>query len=274
MTERTIDVIVLAAERRGEVNALAAQHGLTHKCMVPIMGRPLIAHVVDVLANHPRIATISISIEPEGFAPIAEAVWNLVCSARLRVVPAGDTIADSVVSAARDLTGPIIVTTADNVMLGMASIDAVADALRDADAAIAMAPRDAVLRAHPEGQRRFYRFRDGSYSNCNLYGIASPAALPAAEVFRGGGQFARKAGRMIAAFGILNTALMATGLLTLDSALRRLSRRLGLRLVPVRLADGSQAIDVDNQRTYAVTEALLLDNPAETERATELRAVA
>lgn len=274
MSERTIDVIVLAAERRGEVNALAARHAVSHKCLVPIMGRPLIAHVVDVLANHPRVATISISIEPEGFAPIAEAVWSLVCPARLRVVPAAETIADSVTIAGRDLSGPIVVTTADNVMLGTRSIDAIADALRDADAAIAMAPRDAVLRAHPDGQRRFYRFCDGEYSNCNLYGLAGPEALSSAELFRGGGQFARKAGRMIAAFGIVNTLLMATGLLTLDAATRRLSSRLGLKLVPVRLEDGSQAIDVDNERTYAVTEVLLRQIPAPAAARKVLREVA
>jgi hypothetical protein len=39
--------------------------------------------------------------------------------------------------------------------------------------------------------------------------------------------------------------------------MERVSRRLGLRVVPVLLGDGSQAIDVDDARIHAVVEAML-----------------
>ena len=77
----------------------------------------------------------------------------------------------------------MIVTTADNALLKAASVNAMIGALQSHDVAIAMASREAVLAAHPEGQRRFYRFKDGEFSNCNLYGLRDVSALKAAEFF-------------------------------------------------------------------------------------------
>jgi hypothetical protein len=37
----------------------------------------------------------------------------------------------------------------------------------------------------------------------------------------------------------------------------QISRRFGFKLVPVVLSDGHFAIDVDNERTYSVTEKIL-----------------
>lgn len=39
--------------------------------------------------------------------------------------------------------------------------------------------------------------------------------------------------------------------------MKRLSRRFGVKLRAVILADGAHAIDVDNERTYAIVDQLL-----------------
>ena len=185
-------VIVLAAQRPGVVDPLAASCGLTHKCLVPIGGRPLIEHVLRTVAAHPAVGSVMISIERQSFDVLADRLpRDLPGRAAITNVPAADNLADSVIAAAHGHEGPIIITTADNVLLAPASIDAMLAGLQGHEAAIAMARREAVLAAHAEGQRRFYRFRDGDYSNCNLYGLASTDALRAAEVFRGGGPVAQ-----------------------------------------------------------------------------------
>lgn len=114
-----------------------------------------------------------------------------------------------------------------------------------------------MLAAHPEGQRRFYRFSDDAYSNCNLYALRGPEAMRVAEGFRSGGQFAKKPLRMIVALGPINLALLLMRRLSLRGALRRLGRRFRLNVEPVILADGAHAIDVDNARTYRCAETLL-----------------
>jgi GTP:adenosylcobinamide-phosphate guanylyltransferase len=256
--------IVLAAQRRGVVDPLATRFGVSHKCLAPIGGRPLIAHVIETLAAHPEIDEISVSVEAE----MADAIFALsrnLSDARIRCVRACDNLADSVLAAVRGAPGPFLITTADNALLQPEAISAMLDALAGSDVAIAMTTRDAVLAAHPDGQRRFYRFADDDYSNCNLYGLASHRAVAAVEFFRGGGQFAKKAQRIVEAFGLVNLILMRTRLFTLARALARIGHRIGLSITPVILADGRNAIDVDNDRTYAIVEALLPAEPAATE---------
>lgn len=256
--------IVLAGQRRGAVNALAARAGVSHKCLVPIAGKPLIAHVLATLVALPDLAEIRISVEPDAEAGLRPVLAPFEASGvPIRVVPSEARLADSLVAAAGDDPGPFIVTTADNVLLTPAAAAQVRGALDGADAVAAMARKASVLAAHPEGQRNFYRFRDDDYANCNVYALANRKAIDAgAEVFRGGGQFMKSVGRMIAAFGLHNIVLLRLGAFSREAAMRRLSRRLGLVVRAIEFTDGSLAVDVDNERTYRVCEELLAKRAA------------
>ena len=255
--EPGIRVIVLAAQRDGQLDPLAAEAGVSHKCLVPIGGRPLLAHVLDALSRVERVDEVRIVVERGAEARLAQVA--VAAGMMARFAEAADNIADSVYAGAAGATGPVVITTADNVLLTPEAVGQMVETLQNgADVAIAMATRQAVLEAHPEGQRRFYRFTDDEYSNCNLYGFAGSKATAAAESFRGGGQFAKKPMRLIMAVGVVNVMLLALRKLTLRDALNRLSVRFGLRIEPVILKDGAHAVDVDNERTYACA-ALLLD---------------
>ena len=251
--------IVLAGQRRGAVNPLAARAGVSHKCLVPIGGRPLIAHVLATLTALPELAEIRISVErgaEPGLRPVLAPFESF--GVPIRLVPSDARLADSLVAAAGDDPGPFLVTTADNVLLTPAAVAQVRAALEGADAVAAMARKANVLAAHPEGQRNFYRFRDDEYANCNVYALANRKAIDAgAQVFRGGGQFMKSVWRMIAAFGLHNIVLLRMGVFSRESAMRRLSRRLGLVVRAIEFADGALAVDVDNERTYRVCEELL-----------------
>lgn len=258
MTDYPITVIVLAGQRAGVTNPLATRAGVSHKCLVPIRGRPLIAHVLQTLAKASNISEIVISVEDDARSGLAPVIAEFErADLPIRCTPAASGIVDSVFAAAEGRDGPFLVTTADNVMLNTSAIDTVRMELTQADAVFALATEKAVLATHPEGQRNFYKFRDASYANCNIYGLADRAALRAAEIFREGGQFMANPGRMIRAFGLGNILLMRFGLITLSAALKRVSRRLGFTLRVARFEDGALAIDVDNERTYAICEELL-----------------
>lgn len=250
-----VRVVILAGQRRGVAEPLAERAGVSHKCLVPIAGQPLLMHVVRTARGHPSVSSVVVSIEEKGFAGVRKALG--AASQAVELVAAADNIADSVNAAAENHPGPIIVTTADNVLLRPDSLDAVLTGLKGSDAIVAMAPREAVLAAHPVGQRRFYEFSDGGYSNCNLYGLNSRSALAAAESFRSGGQFAKNVWRIAKTFGLINLLLLRFRLVSLDRAFRRISKRIGLRVSPIVLLDGSQAIDVDNGRTFAIAEDIL-----------------
>ena len=254
MAER-FTIVILAAQRNGRLDPLAAEAGVTHKCLVPIGGLPLLAHVLSALAEVGDIESIRISVEDgaaDRLRPIA-ALSGLPIS----FVTAADNIADSVYRAAEGSSCPVIVTTADNVLLTPEAVRQVMDQLASgSDTVIALARKEDVLAAHPQGQRRFYRFRDGEYSNCNLYGL-SRAGLKLAETFREGGQFRKNPMRIARAFGFFNLLLLRFALVGLAGAMQRLSRRFRVRVEAVVLADGAHAIDVDNKRTYDIAAELL-----------------
>lgn len=277
------DAIVAAAQREGRLDPLAAEAGVSHKGLVPIRGRPLLAHVLAALGATEGCRRIRISVEAAAepsLRPLIAAIPGLTLdtsspaeasaeagpqspvpspqtSVPVELVPSRATITDSVYAAAEGLDGPFVVTTADNVLLTPEAVRRVAARLAAGDDAVgAMARREAVLDAHPEGQRRFYSFRDGAFSNCNLYGL-SREGLKLAEMFRTGGQFAKNPMRLLGAIGPLNLVILRYGLITLEAAFARLGRRVGVKASPVILEDGAHAIDVDNARTYAIASELL-----------------
>lgn len=244
--------VVLAGRRSDVIDPLAAAHGVSDKCLVPVLGTPCIEHVLGALAASPHIGSIIVSINDPAILTGLPHADALIAAGRLTAIVAQGNLADSVIAAAGAVPYPLFVTTADNVLMTPASIADMVDSATaaQADAAAAFATKEAILAAHPEGQRRFYEFADGGYSNCNTYWIASADVLRVAEIFRSGGQFAKNPKRLIDAFGLLNILLFRWRWISLASAMRRISKRMKLTLTPVIFADGSYAIDVDNERTH------------------------
>lgn len=251
--------IILAAQREGRLDAMAAEAGVTHKCLVPILGRPLVQYVLEALASVPGLSRIRICVEPDAVAAV-RAVPGASGELGVAVdfVPSAETITESAYASAEGIDEAIVITTADNVNLTPGAVQALLGRIgAGAEGVLALARKEAVLAAHPEGQRRFYELSDGDYSNCNLYAVAGRRVLRLAEVFREGGQFARNPGRLRRIVGPFNLLLFRFRLVSLERAMKRLSRRAGLRVEAVVLEDGAHAVDVDNPRTYAIAEAIL-----------------
>ena len=251
-------ILILAGRRAGAVDALAEAYGVADKCLVPVAGRPMIAHVLesaaDSEADHVFVSTHHAALLGDLNDPVVDLLGN-----RLTVVPAADNLADSVLAVAGIASFPLLVTTADNCLLTPATIAEIeAEAMRlGADAGVALARREDVLAVHPEGQRRFYEFSDVAVSNCNAYWLGHPNALRAAEAFRGGGQFVKKPFRVMQAFGLINLLRFRFGLGPIHHIFARLSRHLDVEIAPLLVRNGATAIDVDNERSLRVTEALM-----------------
>lgn len=257
-TSLRVTAIVLAGRRDGQVDPLAAAAGLTDKCLVPVAGQPMIAYVLGALDAAPQIARIIVSINEPGMLDDVAEVRSLIASGKLHVSAAQDNLVDSVLDAVSGERYPILVTTADNALLTPGAIGEFFAGAIGRDVAVAFARRQSVLAAHPEGQRRFYKFSDDSYSNCNTYWIGSAKALDIAEVFRSGGQFAKHPLRIVEAFGLINLLRFHYGIGSLSAAFSRFSRRFSVDMQAVILSDGAAAVDVDNERTRAVAEMILM----------------
>ncbi|WP_082660340.1 NTP transferase domain-containing protein [Sphingopyxis sp. H050] len=251
-------ILILAGRRPGAVDALAEAHGVGDKCLVPVAGRAMIAHVLDSAAQTDA-TRIFVSTHHETLLDaLADDVVERL-GERLVIVAAADNLADSVLAVADRAAFPLFITTADNCLLTPATIMEIgSEAARlGVGAGVALARREDVLAAHPEGQRRFYEFSDVTVSNCNAYWIGDRAALKAAEAFRGGGQFVKKPIRVMQAFGLINLLRFRFGLGPIQHIFQRISRHLKVDIAPLLVSNGATAIDVDNERSLRVTEALM-----------------
>lgn len=254
----TGSILILAGRRPGAVDTLAEAHGVADKCLVPVSGRPMIAHVLETAADSVAEQVFVSTHHAALLGDLGDPVIDLLGD-RLVVVPAADNLADSVLAIADMARFPLLITTADNCLLTPATIDEIgSEAARLGVAAgVALARREDVLAVHPEGQRRFYEFSDVAVSNCNAYWIGDRGALRAAEAFRGGGQFVKKPIRVMQAFGLINLLRFRFGLGPVHHIFRRISRHLKVDIAPLLVSDGATAIDVDNARSLAVTEMLM-----------------
>lgn len=258
MSELPVTVIVLAAQRTGVVNPLASRAGVSHKCLVPICGRALIEHVLETLTTLPSISEIKVVLEPDGQKEVDAVLQPF----RARGIPItlvnSDTkIVESVLRAADGGDGPFVITTADNVLLTHEGFEQIRSQMAHADAVVGVTTRERVWAVHRQGQRNFYEFRDAGYANCNIYGLTNRKGFAATEAFREGGQFQKNRDRMIRAFGLFNILLMRFGWISLPQGLNRVGKRFGAIVRPAIFEDGALAIDVDNERTYAICEWVL-----------------
>lgn len=256
----TVTAVILAGSRAGPTDPLAAEAGVPLKCFVPVAGKPMIDHVLEAVAGSDRIGEIRIVIN-DGAAHAAR-FSHLPFAERLIFTEARGNLADSVIAVSEEARFPLLVTTADNVHLTPASVNDFVDGSNGAGASVGFARKENVLSVHPEGQRKFYRFSDGSFSNCNIYWIGSRDALDAAEIFRSGGQFVKFPRRIIEAFGFVNLIRFRYGIGTVGRLFRSISRRFGFKVKMVELTDGAMAIDVDNHRSHAVAERILSERQA------------
>lgn len=252
--------MILAGQRLGQVDPLAAAHGVEHKCLVPLLGKPLIEHVLAIVDTAFPEAPILVSINDVGALDGQPAIAPLLASGRVKTVASAKNLLESVLAAADEVQSwPLLITTGDNVLMSAEALAGFhAYALAEAaDGAAMFARKEDVLAAHDEGQPRFWKFRDGEFSGCNTFWLKDRAALGIAEIFRGGGQFLKFPKRFIQAFGLANLIGFRLNLFKVDQLLARISRRFGKKLVAKITDDGRHAIDVDNAFSHSVAEKLL-----------------
>jgi len=254
-----VTALIMAGKRSGVLDPLAANAGVAQKCVVPVLGIPMVERVVKQVAACDRVGAIRvIAHEPDEIAAIPS-IAALIEEGRLTFAEGKFNIVDSVFSGAEGADYPLLITTADNCLVTPEGYAEFIDKCFAAEAggAAGLARKEDVMAADPEGQAKFYQFKDGGFSNCNMYWIGSPAALSAAEVMRGGGQFVKFPSRIIKAFGLMNLIRFRLGNGSKEKLFEQVSKRFGFKMVPVELSDGHYAIDVDNQRTFDVTERIL-----------------
>ncbi|MGD9811925.1 MAG: 4-diphosphocytidyl-2C-methyl-D-erythritol synthase, partial [Sphingobium sp.] len=211
------------------------------------------------LIGHPRIAKVVLMAQqPDLLTRDPQTAW-LVGHDNILLQQSGAGISQSLL----DYLGkgenafPLLVTTADNVLLDTAMIDAFVVGAGGADIAAAMVERGTMQASYPDSRRTWLKFRGGSWSGANLFWLGSEQAARALEKWRDVEQDRKKGWKIVAAFGpvLLLGALLR--LLTIHQAIARAGRKLGAaaRIVPMPMAEA--CIDADKPEDIELIEKIL-----------------
>ena len=167
--EPRFTALVLAGQRGGQ-DPVAQAAGVSHKCLVPAAGVPMLRRVVEALATSPSVGPIAVSIEQ----PALLADWQVPDrqNGQLLALASAESPSKSVLAAAEALDNPhpLLITTADHPLLNPAIVEAFCAGARrpNVDVAVGMTAREVIAAAYPDNRRTYLKFRDTGYSGANL----------------------------------------------------------------------------------------------------------
>lgn len=263
----SVTTLVLAGSRPGP-DPLLANTDLPTKALLPILGKPMLAWVLDALITTPqigRVIVVSQDTEPlkadPAIAGLAGVEWR----------ESKGGIADAVRSAVKDIDGPLFVTTADNVLLTSQMIEQFLHESAATDVAVGLVERKRVAAAGHSTQRTWLTFRGGRWSGANLFLLGGKQVGPLLDFWQNIEQDRKKGWKIVGAFGPFLLVATLLRLLDIHSFARRVAMRFGLSAKVVSMNAAEACIDADKPADIPVIEANLEKRQAEAKAASTAR---
>lgn len=247
-----IPAIVLAGSRPGP-DPLLTGSGASTKALLPIAGQPMLVHVVRALRASPLVGPITVLAQNS--AELA-AKAELAAFAELHFADSGQGISSSLAAALPPGDAPVLVTTADNVLLTPSMVAEFLAGAEASDVAVAMVERDVLFSRYPQSKRTWLKFRGGWWSGANMFRLRGRRVLPLLD-FWGRIERDRKKGlKIIAAFGpwLLIGALLR--LFTIQQGVARAGLRFGLKARIVPMSEAEACIDADKPSDIELIERI------------------
>jgi GTP:adenosylcobinamide-phosphate guanylyltransferase len=110
-------ILVLAGRRSATPDPLAAASGVSHKAMVPVKGEAMVGRVLRIAEAAWPEAPLFVSVDDFAAIEREPTVARLVAAGRLTPLEARPNIVESVIEASRTTGFPLLITTADNVLM-------------------------------------------------------------------------------------------------------------------------------------------------------------
>ena len=258
MTSTPVTAILLAGSRPTP-DPLALAAGVPVKPLVPVAGLPMIDRPARALLAHPAIGQVIILTQcPDLYADDPATAW-LASEPRIRFETGGQGIAASLLDLIErpDIRFPLLLTTADHVLLDTAMLDQFTNEARGADVAVAMVERRNLLARYPGSRRTWLKFRDGWWSGANLFWFGSEKARRIISLWLEVEQDRKKGWKILAAFGPLALIGALLRISTLRGGIARVGRRFGLTARLVAMDVPEACIDADKPGDIVQIEAIL-----------------
>jgi len=247
--QHRMTAIVLAGDRTKN-DSLIAHSGVGCKALIDIDGTPMVRRVLNALKESKVVGKVMLA-GPEAAELKTDAPLSaMVESGEIgwRAPEASPSVSAFKLMQVIDSSQPILLTTADHPLLTAEITDAfgrqsLAD---DVDVTVGLAPHALVMEAYPGIHKTVLRFSDGDFCGCNLFAFLTPEGRRAARFWRKIEQQRKKPLVLIGLLGWRAVIRYRLGMLSLEEALAKLSKRLGLRMRAVILPYANASIDVDS----------------------------
>ncbi len=258
MTTPPVTAVLLAGSRPTP-DPLAVAAGVPVKPLVPVAGLPMIDRPARALLAHPAVGQIIILTQrPDLYAADPATAW-LALEPRIRFETGGQGIAASLLDLIErpEIRFPLLLTTADHVLLDAAMLDQFTGKAQGADVAVAMVERRTLLARYPASSRTWLKFRDGWWSGANLFWFGSGKARRIIALWLEVEQDRKKGWKILAAFGPLALLGAVLRISTLRGGIARVGRRFGLTARLVAMDAPEACIDADKPDDIVQIEAIL-----------------
>ena len=251
---RPVQILVLAGAR-ATGDPLCEAEGVTSKAVIDIAGKPMLSRVLRALAaSHANGPVWVLGLEGDTLDTASD---GLKCQS---VIAQGRGPASSLLQALKGpVDTPLLVTTCDHALL---TPDMINSFLRQstasgADLTVGLAERAVISAAYPETKRTYLRLGGAELSGCNLFYLATPAALKVLEFWQSAEQDRKKPWRIAWRFGPITALRILLSRSGPNAVFAMLSKRLGAQVAPIILPFAEAAIDVDKPADLVLVRDIL-----------------
>ncbi len=260
MSHNTFTAIILAADRSRD-DPLIRHAGVCAKALVEINRRPMVGRVIDALSQSQQVNEIILSGPKKDCFESSEFITEIIGNGSANWSEPADSPASSAYAALKQLpeNQPALITTADHPLLRPDIIDDFLErALASgADVAAGVTTIRAIHEKFPGARKTVMRFSDDGYCGCNLFAFLTPQSHRVAKAWRSVEKQRKNPLYIVRQLGLGSVLQYALGMLRMDVAAERLSRKLDVTIKPVLLPFPEAAIDVDTVADQQFVETIL-----------------
>lgn len=255
--------VVLAGDRTKN-DALISHSNVGCKAMIQINGVPMVRRVLNALRQSRAVSRIVLAGPEADEIATDKATSELIASDEISWRAPEASPSASAFHAMQSLEPdvPVLLTTADHPLLTREIVDAFSrmSLADDVDVTVGLAPHALITEAYPGIKKTVFRFSDGDFCGCNLFAFLTPEGRQAASFWRKIEQQRKKPLVLVGMLGWSAVLRYRMRMLSLEEALAKLGKRLGLRMRAVILPYANAAIDVDSIADLALVNGVLAND--------------
>ncbi|MUH05188.1 nucleotidyltransferase family protein [Commensalibacter melissae] len=254
MEREPINALILAGSRQGKQDPLALHAHVSHKAIIPVLGKPMIEYVTETLAKIESINEIAVSIEK--FEVVRDILPNFI-----KYLPTCPGPSASIIQAIQALGTPLLITTADNPLLQPEWVEYFIQEAEasQCDLAVGIALKEQIEKDVPNTKRTYIKLADGSFSGCNIFMFRTPRSIQVTKLWQKLESYRKSPVKMGLLLGYSIILRYILHRLTRKALKKRIFKLTKVKIDFVIIPWGQAAVDVDKPDDLHLVNNLMSD---------------